>query len=99
MVEQLGLDIVGGISLVLYPVEDTCVVELVGHKVTVGATQRLHLLVGIYHTLEQQCGGYWHVEAIVLDILFQCGQRIVWSVAADSTNEIQPCQFLGIVIV
>ena len=86
--EQLGLNFINGKRLVLYPVEDACVIEFVGHELLVGAAQCLQLLVGIYHTLDHQCGGYWHVETVVLEILIQCGLRIVGSIAADSTDEV-----------
>ena len=97
--QQLGLNFIDGKRLVLYPVEDACVIEFVGHEILVGAAQCLQLLVGIYHTLNHQRSGYWHVEAVVLEILFQGGHRVVGAVAADSTDEVQSRHFLGVVIV
>lgn len=85
VLEQSGLNIVGGHLLALNHIEDTSIVELIGDEVLIDATCGLHLRVGIDGALEQHGGSHGHVEFIHRDVALQRGQRIVRTITAYGT--------------
>ena len=89
ILQERCLDVVGRLLLALNHIKDVGGVELLGDKVLIDTTQTFHLLVGVDHALQQQCGGYGHIELVHRDVALQRGQRVVGTVAADGTFDAQ----------
>ena len=85
MLQQGCLNVVGRILLAPNHIEDTGLIELIGHEVLIFASCGHHIRIGIDGTLQQHGGSYGHEELIHGDIALQRGQRVVWTVTAYGT--------------
>ena len=88
---KLILDFVGVELLACYPVHNACVEEF--RTEVIGGCMALHVGIGVEHALDDERKHHDHrhllVGKVVLHVIHERGHRVVGTVAADGTHEVE----------